>query len=72
MLELKRKELGLQERLTNETFKFDKRYGEGYFSASYFLKTEKIIKENIDYIYNYILQLFIQKINAHISTKRVK
>ena len=46
MLELKRKELGLQERLTNETFKFDKRYGEGYFSASYFLKTEKIIKEN--------------------------
>lgn len=46
MNELKRKELGLQERLTNETFKFDKRYGEGYFSASYFLKTEKIIKEN--------------------------
>ena len=45
MLELKRKELGLQDRLTNKTFKFDKRYGEGYFSASYFLKTEKIIQE---------------------------
>ena len=46
MNELKRKELGLQSRLTNETFKFDERYGNGYFSASYFLKTEKIIKDN--------------------------
>ena len=44
MLELKRKELKLQDRLTNETFKFDQRYEEGYFSASYFIKTEKIIK----------------------------
>lgn len=45
MLELKRKELGLQERLTNRTFQFDERYKDGYFSASYFLKTEKIIKD---------------------------
>lgn len=45
MLELLKKEQGLQTRLTNETFKFDKRYQEGYFSASYFLKTEKIIQE---------------------------
>ncbi|MCI5745689.1 MAG: nicotinate phosphoribosyltransferase [Erysipelotrichaceae bacterium] len=45
MLEIKEKELGLISRLTNKTFKFDKRYGEGYFSASYFLKTEQIIKE---------------------------
>ncbi len=46
MLEIKRKELGLQSRLTNETFKFDKRYKDGYYAASYFLKTEKIIKES--------------------------
>ncbi len=45
MLELQKKELGLQERLTNQTFQFDKRYQDGYFSASYFLKTEKIIKD---------------------------
>ena len=45
VLELLRKEQGLQERLTNETFKFDKRYKDGYFDASYFLKTEKIAKE---------------------------
>ena len=45
MLELKRKELGLQERLTNETFKFDSRYKDGFYSASYFMKTEKIIKD---------------------------
>lgn len=45
MLELEKKEKGLIKRLTNETFKFDTRYGEGYYSAAYFLKTEKIIKE---------------------------
>ncbi|MBQ4060742.1 MAG: nicotinate phosphoribosyltransferase [Bacilli bacterium] len=45
MLELKMKEQGLIKRLTNETFKFDKRYKDGYYSASYFLKTEKIIKD---------------------------
>lgn len=45
MNELNRKELGLQERLTNKTFNFDKRYETGYFSASYFMKTEKIIKD---------------------------
>ena len=41
MNELQLKELGKIERLTNETFKFDKRYKDGYFSASYFLKTKK-------------------------------
>ena len=45
MTELERKEKGLQSRLTNETFKLDKRYGEGYFSAAYFLKTEQIVKK---------------------------
>ena len=45
MLEIKQKELGQIKRLTNKTFKFDERYKDGYFSASYFLKTEKIIMD---------------------------
>lgn len=45
MLEIKLKEQGKLNRLTNKTFQFDKRYQEGYFSAAYFLKTEKIIQE---------------------------
>ena len=32
MNELQRKEAGLQERLTNKTFKLDSRYKDGYFS----------------------------------------
>ena len=44
MNELKRKELGLQERLTNETFKLDERYKDGYFSASYFLKQKRLLR----------------------------
>ncbi|MBM7363402.1 nicotinate phosphoribosyltransferase [Priestia taiwanensis] len=35
---------GKLERLTNDTFKFDKRIGEGWFSAVYFLKTREIIR----------------------------
>ncbi|PSL44543.1 nicotinate phosphoribosyltransferase [Salsuginibacillus halophilus] len=31
-------------RLTNRTFKFDERIGEGWFSAVYFLKTKKIVE----------------------------
>ena len=46
MLELKMKEQGLIKRLTNETFKFDKRYKDGYYSASYFLKLKKSLKMN--------------------------
>ncbi|ADU31524.1 nicotinate phosphoribosyltransferase [Evansella cellulosilytica] len=36
---------GKLKRLTNETFKFDERVGEGWFSAVYFLKTKKIIEK---------------------------
>lgn len=32
-------------RLTNKTFKFDERIGEGWFSAVYFLKTAEIVKQ---------------------------
>lgn len=60
MLELKRKELKLQDRLTNKTFKFDKRYKEGYFSASYFMKTEKIIKDCFPDV-NVTMQFFTRK-----------
>lgn len=44
MLELQLKEEGKLSRLTNKTFQLDNRYGNGYFSAAYFLKTEQIIK----------------------------
>lgn len=45
MLELQLKEQGKISRLTNKTFRFDKRYADGFFSAAYFLKTEEIIKK---------------------------
>jgi nicotinate phosphoribosyltransferase len=40
------KEQGKISRLTNKTFQFDKRLGEGFYSANYFLKSNKIVKEN--------------------------
>ncbi|PYZ93788.1 nicotinate phosphoribosyltransferase [Salipaludibacillus keqinensis] len=44
------KEIGLKlegkiKRLTNKTFKFDERVGEGWFSAVYFLKTKEIAEK---------------------------
>ena len=47
---MKEKEITLKlqgkiNRLTNETFKFDERVREGWFSAVYFLKTKKIIEK---------------------------
>jgi Nicotinic acid phosphoribosyltransferase len=42
MKELELKQAGKIERLTNKTFKFDKRVKEGWFSAVYFLKTAEI------------------------------
>ncbi|MEH6938027.1 nicotinate phosphoribosyltransferase [Bacillus sp. JJ664] len=42
-LDLKLK--GKINRLTNQTFKFDERIGEGWFSAVYFLKTREIIRK---------------------------
>ena len=46
MAEIELKEQGKISRLTNKTFQFDKRLGEGFFSANYFLKSNKIVKEN--------------------------
>ncbi|MCD8203980.1 MAG: nicotinate phosphoribosyltransferase [Coprobacillus sp.] len=42
-LEIKLKEEGKISRLTNKTFKFDPKLGEGYYSANYFLKTREIV-----------------------------
>ena len=45
-LEIKLKEAGKISRLTNKTFNFDSRLGEGFFAANYFLKSRKIVTEN--------------------------
>lgn len=45
--EIELKKAGKISRLTNATFKFDERIAEGFFAANYFLKTNKIIKENL-------------------------
>ena len=45
-LEIKLKEEGKISRLTNKTFQFDKRLGEGFFAANYFLKARKIVEKN--------------------------
>ncbi|MCD8509989.1 MAG: nicotinate phosphoribosyltransferase [Bacillus sp. (in: Bacteria)] len=45
MKEITLKLQGKLNRLTNETFKFDERVGEGWFSAVYFLKTKTIAEK---------------------------
>ena len=45
MKEIEEKLSGKIERLTNRTFKFDERVGEGWFSAVYFLKTKEIAEK---------------------------
>lgn len=46
MIELELKEAGKITRLTNRTFQFDPKLGEGFFSANYFIKSQKIVAEN--------------------------
>lgn len=46
MNEVELKKQGKIERLTNKTFQFDERLKDGFFSANYFLKSQKIVKEN--------------------------
>ena len=46
MNEVELKEAGKISRLTNKTFQFPKELGEGFYSANYFLKSHKIVKEN--------------------------
>ncbi|MGC4376061.1 nicotinate phosphoribosyltransferase [Fictibacillus sp. Mic-4] len=45
MKEIEMKLQGKIKRLTNRTFKFDERVGDGWFSAVYFLKTCEIVKK---------------------------
>ena len=45
--EITLKEQGKISRITDKTFKLDPRIGEGFYSASYFLKSRKIVKENV-------------------------
>ena len=47
MLEIQQKEQGQIKRLTNKTFNFDPRLKEGFYSANYFLKSRKIVLENV-------------------------
>ena len=47
MLEIELKEQGKISRLTNKTFKFDSKLKDGFYSANYFLKSQKIVKENV-------------------------
>ena len=44
--EVELKKAGKISRLTNKTFKFPKELGEGFYSANYFLKSNKIVREN--------------------------
>ncbi|MEC5421895.1 nicotinate phosphoribosyltransferase [Virgibacillus sp. C22-A2] len=62
MKEIGQKLTGKIDRLTNKTFKFDKRIKEGWFSAVYFLKTKEIAEKKLPY--NYITMQFFQKENA--------
>lgn len=47
MKEIEQKLSGKIDRLTNKTFKFDERVGEGWFSAVYFLKTKEIVEKKL-------------------------
>lgn len=62
MKEIEQKLSGKIDRLTNKTFKFDERIGEGWFSAVYFLKTKKIAEEKLPN--NYVTMQFFQRKNA--------
>ncbi len=62
MKEIELKLQGKLKRLTNKTFKFDERVGDGWFSAVYFLKTREIIREfQADHI---VTMQFFQKNEA--------
>ncbi|MYL34080.1 nicotinate phosphoribosyltransferase [Pontibacillus yanchengensis] len=62
MKEIEKKMKGEIKRLTNQTFKFDQRIEEGWFSAVYFLKTKEIVEETLPD--NYVTMQFFQKEEA--------
>src|SRR5690625_5638745 len=62
MKEIEQKLSGTINRLTNKTFKFDKRVKDGWFSAVYFLKTKEIAEKMFPE--NQITMQFFQKHEA--------
>ena len=62
MKEIDLKINGQIKRLTNKTFKFDERIGEGWFSAVYFLKTQQIVEKFQSE--NTVTMQFFQRRNA--------
>lgn len=62
MKEFTLKQQGKIKRLTNKTFKFDERVGEGWFSAVYFLKTREIVEKVLPN--NHVTMQFFQKKDA--------
>jgi nicotinate phosphoribosyltransferase len=62
MKEIELKLQGKLKRLTNQTFKFDERVKEGWFSAVYFLKTKEIVEKFLPD--NQITMQFFQKNHA--------
>lgn len=62
MKEIELKMQGKIKRLTNQTFKFDERVGEGWFSAVYFLKTKEIAQNQLPD--NRVTMQFFQKKDA--------
>lgn len=62
MKEIEQKLSGEISRLTNKTFKFDERVGDGWFSAVYFLKTKEIVEKKL--ADNIVTMQFFQKDNA--------
>lgn len=62
MKEIELKMQGKIKRLSNQTFKFDERIKEGWFSAVYFLKTREIINAKIPN--NTVTMQFFQKEHA--------
>ncbi|MED4016157.1 nicotinate phosphoribosyltransferase [Sutcliffiella cohnii] len=62
MKEIELKLQGKIKRLTNQTFKFDERIKDGWFSAVYFLKTREIVKRHKED--NIVTMQFFQKNHA--------
>ncbi|MDQ0160141.1 nicotinate phosphoribosyltransferase [Alkalibacillus salilacus] len=62
MKEFELKQQGKIKRLTNQTFKFDERIKDGWFSAVYFLKTKQIVEEHLSD--NIVTMQFFQKKDA--------
>lgn len=62
MKEIELKMKGDINRLTNQTFKFDNRVGEGWFSSVYFLKSREIIRKHRPH--TIVTMQFFQKSHA--------